>query len=185
MQLLDAAGQVLDAQTIRHSHSGLLELSDPLAVTPAELAGRSYEIISPSPAPILAIRLFLGLRCDETIPPCDIKLGTTKGTNALLTRTGSPTAFVTTRGFGDLLRIGYQNRPRIVDRNIVLPELLYERVIEVDERVRADGTVLRAPDLDALEPELRAAHADGIDSVATHSEVIDPYRRGLPTGACA
>ena len=77
-------------------------------------------------------------------------MGTTVATNALLERKGERTVLVITRGFGDALRIAYQNRPRIFDRHIVLPELLYERVIEVDERITADGTVLRAPDLDAV-----------------------------------
>ena len=95
-----------------------------------------------------------------------VRMGTTVATNALLERTGERTALVITRGFGDALRIGYQNRPRIFDREIALPELLYERVIEVDERIRADGTVLRAPDLDALATELRRAHDDGIRAVA-------------------
>ena len=66
-------------------------------------------------------------------------MGTTVATNALLERKGERTLLVITRGFGDALRIGYQNRPRLFDRHIVLPELLYERVIEVDERVGAAG----------------------------------------------
>ncbi|MFJ7420510.1 hydantoinase B/oxoprolinase family protein [Streptomyces uncialis] len=95
-----------------------------------------------------------------------VRMGTTVATNALLERTGERTALVITRGFHDALRIAYQNRPRIFDREIVLPPPLYERVIEVDERVTAQGEVLRPPDLDALEGPLRAAHADGIRALA-------------------
>jgi 5-oxoprolinase (ATP-hydrolysing) len=166
LQVLDAAGQVLDAQTVRHSSSGLLELSGPLAVMSAELAGRTYEIISPSPAPILAIRLFLGLRGDETIPPCDVKLGTTKGTNALLTRTGAPTAFVTTRGFSDLLRIGYQNRPHLFELNIRKPEPLHAATLEIDERISATGEVLQPLDEAQVRAQLEQLHQQGIRSLA-------------------
>ena len=100
----------------------------------------------------------LGLDADEPIPAArvdQVRMGTTVATNALLERKGERTALVITKGFADALRIGYQNRPRIFDRHIVLPEPLYERVIEVDERVTADGTVLRPPDLDALIAELQ------------------------------
>ncbi|HEU5107221.1 MAG TPA: hydantoinase/oxoprolinase N-terminal domain-containing protein, partial [Micromonosporaceae bacterium] len=109
-----------------------------------------------------------------------VRMGTTVATNALLERKGERTALVITKGFGDALRIAYQNRPRIFDRRIELPELLYERVIEVDERLAADGTVLRPPDLDALEPALRRARADGVDAVAVvllHSHLHPAHER--------
>ncbi|WP_302622341.1 hydantoinase/oxoprolinase N-terminal domain-containing protein, partial [Streptomyces prasinopilosus] len=95
-------------------------------------------------------------------PVESVRMGTTVATNALLERTGERTLLVVTRGFRDALRIAYQNRPALFARRIELPELLYERVVEVDERVAADGTVLRAPDLDALDGPLRRAHDDGI-----------------------
>ncbi len=93
-------------------------------------------------------------------------MGTTVATNALLERKGERTLLVTTKGFRDALRIGYQARPKIFAKEIIKPDMLFERVIEVDERVRADGTVERAPDLAAIEPELRRAFADGIHAVA-------------------
>ncbi|MGJ3559050.1 hydantoinase/oxoprolinase N-terminal domain-containing protein [Streptomyces sp. INA 01156] len=99
-------------------------------------------------------------------PVESVRMGTTVATNALLERTGERTLLVVTRGFRDALRIAYQNRPAIFARRIELPELLYERVLEVDERIAADGTVLRAPDLDSLSGPLRRAHADGIRAVA-------------------
>ncbi|MFF0296183.1 hydantoinase B/oxoprolinase family protein [Kitasatospora sp. NPDC004614] len=95
-----------------------------------------------------------------------VRMGTTVATNALLERAGEPTALVVTRGFADALRIGYQNRPQIFAREITLPEPLYTRVIEVDERITADGTVLRRPDLDRLEGELRQCRRDGIGALA-------------------
>ncbi|QEV22109.1 hydantoinase B/oxoprolinase family protein [Streptomyces alboniger] len=111
-----------------------------------------------------------------------VRMGTTVATNALLERKGEPTALVITRGFGDALRIAYQNRPRIFAREIVLPELLYERVIEVDERVTADGEVLRAPDLEGLSGALQKAYDDGIRSLAVicvHSHLHPAHERAI------
>jgi 5-oxoprolinase (ATP-hydrolysing) len=112
----------------------------------------------------------------------EVRMGTTVATNALLERRGERTALVITRGFADALRIGYQNRPRIFDRHIVLPEPLYERVIEVDERITADGSVLRRPDLAALRVDLQAARSDGIDAVAVaclHSHLHPEHERAI------
>jgi 5-oxoprolinase (ATP-hydrolysing) len=95
-----------------------------------------------------------------------VKIGTTVATNALLERRGEPTLLVVTRGFRDALRIGYQNRPRLFERKIELPELLYRDVIEVDERLDAGGEVVTPLDLEALAPALRRAHATGLRSVA-------------------
>src|SRR3979411_637143 len=92
------------------------------------------------------VRRLLGLAPGESITAqrvACVKMGTTVATNALLERKGERTVLVITRGFRDALRIATQARPRLFDRRIVLPELLYERVVEVDERVRADGTVER------------------------------------------
>ncbi|WPY95685.1 hydantoinase B/oxoprolinase family protein [Limimaricola variabilis] len=95
-----------------------------------------------------------------------VKMGTTVATNALLERKGDRTALLITRGFRDALRIAYQARPDIFAKQIELPEQLYSRVIEVDERVRADGAVERPMDAEALRPELERLRADGIDAVA-------------------
>ncbi|MEV7195801.1 hydantoinase B/oxoprolinase family protein [Streptomyces sp. NPDC093510] len=111
-----------------------------------------------------------------------VRMGTTVATNALLERTGEPTALVITRGFRDALRIAYQNRPRIFAREIVLPEPLYDRVIEVDERVTADGDVLRPPDLEGLADPLRHAYDDGIRSVAVvcvHSHLYPAHEQAI------
>ncbi|MGM3243109.1 hydantoinase/oxoprolinase N-terminal domain-containing protein, partial [Bacillus cereus group sp. Bc237] len=88
------------------------------------------------------IRHLLGLQAGEPITPDQVecvKMGTTVATNALLERKGEPTLLVTTRGFRDALRIAYQNRPRLFDRHIVLPELLYSAVVEAEERMGAHG----------------------------------------------
>ena len=115
------------------------------------------------------IRDLLGLQKGEAIPQGRVgavKMGTTVATNALLERKGERTLLVTTKGFRDALRIGYQARPKIFAKQIIKPEMLFERVTEVDERVRADGTVEKAPDLDAVRAELEAARRDGINAVA-------------------
>ena len=95
-----------------------------------------------------------------------VKMGTTVATNALLERKGERTLLLITKGFRDALRIGYQARPKIFAKHIIKPDMLYERVAEVDERVRADGTVERALDLDAVRAELVRAKDDGIRAVA-------------------
>ncbi|UAK25363.1 hydantoinase B/oxoprolinase family protein [Sphingomonas nostoxanthinifaciens] len=128
-------------------------------------------------AAVAGIRQLLGLAADAILPAGlvgEVRMGTTVATNALLERKGDRTLFVTTRGFRDVLEIGYQNRRDIFAREVVKPSLLYEAVIEVDERVRADGTVERALDIDAAEPALRDAYAQGIRSVAI--ALIHGYR---------
>ncbi len=120
-------------------------------------------------AALHAIRRFLGLGAAEPIPAArvaSVKMGTTVATNALLERKGEPVVLVTTHGLRDQLRLAYQNRPRLFDRHIVLPEMLYAKVIEADERVRADGTVERPLDAPALQDALKAALAEGITACA-------------------
>src|SRR6476469_4353895 len=133
-----------------------------------------HKLLSDNPeaygdAAVQGIRDLLGVKPDEPIPPRligRVKMGTTVATNALLERKGERTLLVTTKGFRDALKIGYQARPKIFARHIIKPEMLYERVVEVDERVHADGTVESEPDLSALRRELSAARADGIEAVA-------------------
>jgi 5-oxoprolinase (ATP-hydrolysing) len=120
-------------------------------------------------ATVEGIRRLLGLGPGAPVPADlveTVRMGTTVATNALLERRGERTALVVTEGFADALRIGYQNRPRIFDRRIELPSLLHERVVELRGRVAADGTELVRPDLQALERDLRAVRAGGIDAVA-------------------
>jgi 5-oxoprolinase (ATP-hydrolysing) len=120
-------------------------------------------------AAVQGIRDHLGLAKGEPIPAGvigDVRMGTTVATNALLERKGDRVAFVTTKGFRDALRIGYQARPKIFARNIIKPEELYETVVEIEERVLADGTVEIAPDLAGVEAQLAAVKAEGIDALA-------------------
>jgi len=120
-------------------------------------------------AAIEGIRAILGLAPDAPLPSQAIdavKMGTTVATNALLERKGERTLLVITAGFGDALRIGYQNRPKLFARHIILPELLYERVAEIEERMSASGEVLTPLDLDAARAALAEAYADGIRAAA-------------------
>jgi 5-oxoprolinase (ATP-hydrolysing) len=95
-----------------------------------------------------------------------VKMGTTVATNALLERKGEPVLLAITRGFGDALRIGYQARPNIFARNIVLPEPLYDQVVEIDERVTAEGDVLRPLGVEAAGEQLRGAYSAGYRAIA-------------------
>lgn len=120
-------------------------------------------------AAVHGIRTLLGLPPDAPIPADAVevvRMGTTVATNALLERKGAPTVLLITEGLGDQLRIGHQARPRIFARRIVLPEPLYERVIEVPERVMADGTVLKPVDLRAVRLRLEEAYRDGLRAAA-------------------
>jgi 5-oxoprolinase (ATP-hydrolysing) len=120
-------------------------------------------------AAVQGIRDLLGLKVGAPIPAGligDVKMGTTVATNALLERKGDRVLLLITKGFRDALRIAYQARPDIFAKQIILPEQLYERVIEVPERVRVDGTLETALDLDAVKGEVAMAKTDGIDAVA-------------------
>ncbi|MDA9171157.1 hydantoinase B/oxoprolinase family protein, partial [Alphaproteobacteria bacterium] len=120
-------------------------------------------------AAIAGIKKLLKLKEDDLIPVdqiSSVKMGTTVATNALLERKGDRTLLLITKGFGDLLRIGYQNRPLLFDLNIKLPELLYERVVEVSERLDATGNIVRNLDEKSVREALRNAKNDGINGVA-------------------
>ena len=134
----------------------------------------AHKLLSENPeayrdAAVQGIRDLLGLAKGEPIPAGRVgavKMGTTVATNALLERKGGRTLLLTTKGFRDALRIGYQARPNIFAKHIIKPEMLFERVVEVDERVRADGTVERELDFAPVRTELERAMADGIKAVA-------------------
>ena len=134
----------------------------------------THKLLSDNPeqyrdAAVAGIRHLLGLHAHEPVSPDQVesvKMGTTVATNALLERKGEPTLLVTTRGFRDALRIAYQNRPRLFDRRIVLPELLYSAVIEAHERVAARGEVVEPLDEAHLRTELEGVFAQGLRSVA-------------------
>jgi 5-oxoprolinase (ATP-hydrolysing) len=134
----------------------------------------THKLLSENPgqykdAAVAGIRYLLGLKPHEAVTPSAVscvKMGTTVATNALLERKGEKTLLVTTRGFRDALRIAYQNRPRLFDRHIVLPELLYSEVIEARERMSAQGEVIESLNADALRAQLQTQFDAGIRSVA-------------------
>src|SRR5216684_2493460 len=134
----------------------------------------AHKLLSDNPeaygdAAVQGIRNLIGVKPGEPIPQGiigSVKMGTTVATNALLERKGERTLLLITKGFRDALKIGYQARPKIFARHIIKLQMLYERVVEVDERVRADGTVEKEPDLAAVRAELSAALAAGIKAVA-------------------
>ena len=134
----------------------------------------THKLLSENPgryadAAVAGIRHILSLQAHEEIPSAQIeavKMGTTVATNALLERKGERTALFITRGFRDALRIAYQNRPRIFERHIVLPEMLYSKVVEVSERVGARGEVVLALDGRQAEIDLRKAYEEGYRSIA-------------------
>jgi 5-oxoprolinase (ATP-hydrolysing) len=134
----------------------------------------THKLLSENPeqyrdAAVAGIRHLLGLAEGAAVPSGTIeavKMGTTVATNALLERKGEPTGLAITRGFRDALRIAYQNRPRIFDRHIVLPELLYQEVAEIDERIGAHGDVVQALDEEATRAALQALFDRGLRSLA-------------------
>ncbi len=134
----------------------------------------AHKLLSDNPeaygdAAVQGIRDLIGIKTSEAIPQGiigSVKMGTTVATNALLERKGERTLLLITKGFRDALKIGYQARPKIFARHIIKPQMLYERVVEVEERVRADGTVEKESDLAAVRAELAAALAAGIKAVA-------------------
>src|SRR5450830_796614 len=134
----------------------------------------THKLLSENPehyrdAAVAGIRHLLGLAPGEPVTPAlveCVKMGTTVATNALLERKGDPTLLVTTRGFRDALRIAYQNRPRIFDRHIELPELLYSAVVEAHERMGAHGEVIEALNEVLLKEEMAAQYRAGLRSVA-------------------
>src|SRR5262249_43379873 len=118
LSLVAVTGERISAGRVARfdARTGTLSLETDLGIEPA--VGQSYELSTRDTAPVLAVRYMLELSPNQKLPPVTIRLGTTRGTNALITRHGARTAFVTTRGFGDILHIGYQNRPKLFELNI-------------------------------------------------------------------
>jgi len=128
--------------------------------------GLHYELSSGEEAPIVGIRQILGLPLDQKLPDLTLRLGTTRGTNALLERKGADVAFLVTKGFADLVDIGTQARPHLFDLNIVKRVPLYKTVIELDERIDAFGNVIRECQWEQVRSDLRRIKGEGIDTVA-------------------
>ena len=153
---IDRGGTFTDI--VARAPDGTLQTRKLLSDNPEQYADAAVE----------GIRRILGER-DGTLPVAlvaEVRMGTTVATNALLERKGQPVVLAITRGFGDALRIGWQSRPELFALHIVLNDQLYDRVIEIDERVRADGGLDRPLDEDRARADLTAAWAAGFRSVA-------------------
>jgi len=162
-RLADQRTQATFEATIVQSQHGSLELSQPL---PPDCQGLRYEILTDAEAPIIGIHHLLEIPLQDPLPPIRLRLGTTRGTNALLTRTGARTLFITTQGFGDILKIGNQDRPDLFALDIKKYVPLYDAVFEVSERIDTLGDVLTPLDLQSVTQALENAKASGIQSVA-------------------
>lgn len=137
------------------------ELDGPLAG-----AGSSVDLSTGEEAPTLAVRLMTQTPVGQSMPSVSMRLATTRGTNALLEHRGAPTALFITRGFGDLLTIGDQSRPDLFALHIIKPEPVCAHVVEVDERIDAQGGVLRVIELDSLEIQAKTLLRKGVKSAA-------------------
>lgn len=161
----------LTARILSHDPAtGTLILDTPIEIP----VGTPYELITADEAPVLGIRHLLGLASDVPIPACEARLGTTRGTNALLERRGARVGFVTTRGFGDLLLIGDQARPHLFELAIRKPAPLTHAVVEVDERLAADGAIVRSLDHDSAQQALEQLRDQGCESIAV--ALLHAYR---------
>ena len=165
LRLIDRDGQPWLESRVKSFDAavGAFELEASPGKSPA---GSQYELDGGEEAPLLAIRRILRLPLSQPFPRLTVKLGTTRGTNALLTRTGARTLLLCTRGTADVLLIGNQDRPRLFDLAITKPIPIFEQVIEVDERLDARGNVVQPLDEGDLCTQLAAARSDGIESVA-------------------
>ena len=201
ISILDAEGQQRPLGRIIKHEQGVLTFVDTTSGKPAKKKqGEQTEIMAEDKtnhamrqdvvielnagleAPVLATRLLLGIPLDDPLPALDVRLGTTRGTNALLTRGGASTAVLVTNGFADILRIGEQDRPQLFSLSIEKTLPLTDTVLEVDERLDAQGTVIHPIDLDSAKSQLLKLKRDGINSLAIcllHSHVNDEHERLL------
>ena len=162
-QLLDVKHEKLFVENY-NSYNSTIKISKNI---PRNIPGNSaFEVISPEEAPILAAKLVTQTTAGQTLPFLNMRLATTRGTNALLERKGAPIALFITKGFGDLLQIGTQQRPDLFALNIIKPEPLYQSVIEVPERLSADGSILQPIDLKDLRNKIKLLVKQGITDAA-------------------
>jgi len=164
LEVLDGAGKVVATTRVIESSEGRF-IVEPALPEGLDTSLR-YELVSNQEAPLLEARMLLELAPAEPFPPVHMRLGTTRGTNALLTRRGARTALITTRGLRDALEIGYQDRPRLFELTIRKSVPLYECVVEVEERIDATGQVLTPLNADEVERLLDVLWQQGIQSVA-------------------
>ncbi len=164
--------------------TGTIRLERPIGrsagLPESSLSDGFMEIDAGVESPVLAAKLLLRIPLADPMPPVSVRLGTTRGTNALLTRTGAATALVTTAGFGDLLSIGEQDRPDLFALSVTKPEPLPCRTIEVAERLDDHGNVLTPIDTAELRAQFRQLITAGVESIAIcflHAHVNDVHER--------
>ena len=186
LRLLDDTGETVETARVTafDSATGLLTVDKSL---PISSAGIRYEVSAGEESPILCVRRMLGLGLSDTIPPISMRLGTTRGTNALLERKGARTGFVTTRGFRDVLLIANQDRPRLFDLAIHKPQPMFVETVEIDERLDAAGKVLRTPNADSIRKQLLELQKTDVESIAicllhsfanpAHEELVETIAR--------
>jgi 5-oxoprolinase (ATP-hydrolysing) len=170
-------GRESEPRIVEDSDATILRLDGPIAGDLIDLEGAAFELRSPEEAPVLAARLVTRTPLSAELPEIAMRLATTRGTNALLERKGAPTALLITRGFADLLRIGTQQRPDLFALAIVKPEPLYQKVIEIPERLAADGSVLIPLDATAVGETAHRLLAEGIETAAV--ALMHSYRNPI------
>jgi 5-oxoprolinase (ATP-hydrolysing) len=174
--LLQEGGEVLELGLVTgFGEGGVLELDSEAAASGGD-GGTRLELTAGEPAPILGMRRLLGLPLGASLGAIDVRLGTTRATNALLERRGARTGLLITEGFADLLRIGNQSRPKLFELDIRKPEVLYETVREVRERLDPTGDVLAPLDGDGARESLSRLRRDGVRSLAIC--LLHAYRNG-------
>ena len=164
--IFDDAGAILATQQVTHFDPPSSRLRFRNELPPSIRPGQRYELKTAEEAPILAIRTVLRLPIRNPIPPVRVRLGTTRGTNALLTRRGAKTGFVTTKGFRDILLIANQDRPRIFELAIKKPEPLFSEVIEIEERLDTRGDVIAPLSASEVRNSLESLKRAGCEAVA-------------------
>ncbi len=168
INFLDELGRSIARRAVAHfdEQLGQFTLDSSIELERSGVEVRSFELDLGLHAPIMAIRQIMKLGPAMPLSDCRVHLGTTRGTNALLTRNGARTAFVTSTGFRDLLKIGDQTRPHLFQLAIEKPEPLFETSVAIRERTLADGTVEQTPDESEVRQQLRQLADSGIESVA-------------------
>jgi len=155
------------------AEQSIIELDTPVE---AVLPGMSFEVTADEEAPILAIRVLTHTRLSDAFPPFSLRLATTKATNALLEKDGARLLYCTTKGFEDLLSIRYQQRPDLFALNVELKEPLYGNVLAVDERILANGSVEKSPDIETFRKRLDTYSPADFDAVAIC--LMNSYQNG-------
>lgn len=155
--------------------TNIIRLQSPVSIEQTT----EFQISSNEEVPVLAARLLTSTPLKKNLPALIMRLGSTRGTNALLERKGDDVLFITTKGFKDLISIGNQQRPELFALNIIKPNPLYKNVIEVNERLDRDGNVLTEPDLGDLEKELSSIPKNGSVAIALMNSYKNPSHEKL------